>query len=316
MKIDLKSLYKSSDTEEWWDTVFTRPIGMLFTKLFYRLHWTPNQVTVLSIILGVCGAWFFHYRADNLQGLLLNVCGVVLFMTANFLDSADGQLARLTGLKTKYGRILDGVASNIIFVTLYFSLVFRLYSQNIPFTNTPWHYWIFIYLLFNGIVCHGRQCSLSDYYRNVHLYFINAKNGNEFDHYADQLAKYKSIPFSNVLEKFFMWLYKNHMKSQEGQTPQFQKFYALLRQRYGDYIPQDIRDEFRRHSLPLMKFTNILTHNTRASVLYITSLFDVPWLYPMFETVVLSILYWYMRLSHEHFCKKMSKALSVSPSRS
>lgn len=313
MKTNLKSLYKSSDTEEWWDTVFTRPIGMIFTKLFYKLHWTPNQVTVLSTILGVCGSYFFYFRADNLCGVLLNVCGVVLFMTANFLDSADGQLARLTGLKTKLGRILDGSASNVIFISLYFALGCRLYNQNIPFTNTPWHIWIFVYLVFNGIVCHGRQCSLSDYYRNIHLYFINSKNGNEFDRYIDQKEKYNSIPSSDVKYKFFMWWYKNHMKSQEEQTPQFQKFYALLRQRYGDNIPQEIRDEFRHYSLPLMKYTNILTHNTRASVLYITSLLDIPLLYLLFETIVLSALYWYMRISHERFCRKMARELSVSP---
>ncbi len=36
-----------------------------------------------------------------------NIAGIVLMMFANFCDSTDGQLARLTGRKTLIGRMLD-----------------------------------------------------------------------------------------------------------------------------------------------------------------------------------------------------------------
>ena len=47
-------------------------------------------------------------------------------------------------------------------------------------------------------------------------------------------------------------------------TPNFQRFYALVKEKYGDNIPQELRNEFRAASKPLMKYTNILTFNTRA----------------------------------------------------
>lgn len=82
-------------------------------------------------------------------------------------------------------------------------------------------------------------------------------------------------------------------------TPNFQRFYALVQQKYGDDIPQSLRDEFRAASLPLMKYTNILTFNTRAIALYISLLIGEPWVYFMFEIVVMTALFVYMRHQHE-----------------
>ena len=59
-------------------------------------------------------------------------------------------------------------------------------------------------------------------------------------------------------------------------TPNFQQFYALVKEKYGDNIPQELRDEFRAASKPLMKYTNILTFNTRAIALYISLLIGEP----------------------------------------
>lgn len=53
-----------------------------------------------------------------------------------------------------------------------------------------------------------------------------------------------------------------------------------------------------------MKYTNILTFNTRAIVLYISMLVGQPWLYFVFESTVLMILYAYMRHRHESMCAR------------
>ena len=106
-----------------------------------------------------------------------------------------------------------------------------------------------------------------------------------------------------------MFFYSRYTAKQEAQTPQFQKFMAKLKDTYGENIPQNIRDEFRKGSLPLMKYANILTFNTRAIALYISCLIDEPWLYLLFELTVLTALYFYMRHRHESFCKRMADSL-------
>lgn len=56
------------------------------------------MVTIFSIILGI-GAGVMFYYPDMKHTLL----GILLLMWANHYDSADGQLARLTGQKTQWG---------------------------------------------------------------------------------------------------------------------------------------------------------------------------------------------------------------------
>ena len=84
-----------------------------------------------------------------------------------------------------------------------------------------------------------------------------------------------------------------------------------MKQRYGsvDRVPQSFRDEFRRLSLPLMKWANILTFNTRAIVLYTCCLFDLPWLYFVFEIVIMAALCEYMRRRHERMCWELAHDL-------
>ena len=91
MKQDVQQTYKSNDTEEWLDRVFTRPIGYLWAKFFQRLGVHPNVVTMLSIIIGITSAFFFahgSWRVEGSAGLMLNIIGILLMMWSNFYDSA------------------------------------------------------------------------------------------------------------------------------------------------------------------------------------------------------------------------------------
>lgn len=56
MRSDIRSAYKSEDTEEFFDRIFTKPLGYLWARLFMRLGWTPNMVTLLSMAIGFARA--------------------------------------------------------------------------------------------------------------------------------------------------------------------------------------------------------------------------------------------------------------------
>jgi hypothetical protein len=107
-----------------------------------------------------------------------------------------------------------------------------------------------------------------------------------------------------------MMFYVAYVENQERMTPHFQKFIKLVNSKYGVNIPASLRSEFRKGSLPLMKYANILTFNTRAIVLYVSTLFGHPWIYPVFEITVLLALYYYMRGRHEALCRHLESNLS------
>ena len=65
------------------------------------------------------------------------------------------------------------------------------------------------------------------------------------------------------------------------------------------------RQAFRAASKPLMKYTNILSFNTRAIALAVAVVVcQMPWLYFAFELTVLNLLLIYMVIRHERICKQ------------
>lgn len=297
----IKASFKSMDTEEFLDIYFNRPIGYAWALLFRKLGTHPNVVTILSIFLGVGAAAMFYYPDRGHA-----VAGILLLTWANHYDSADGQLARMTGQKTQWGRMLDGFAGDIWFFTIYVAISLRLAGQPMPFhigNGMRWGLFIWALSIFSGTVCHKRQCTLADYYRNIHLYFLKGKSGSELDNSRQQREIFRSLPWKgNFWWKVFLYFYGNYTSQQEKMTPNFQRFYALVKEKYGDNIPQELRDKFRAASKPLMKYANILTFNTRAIALYACLLAGEPWLYFVFEIAVMTPLFVYMRRRHEAAC--------------
>lgn len=190
----LEASMKSKDTEEWLDVHFTRPIGLFFALIWERLGVHPNTITIISIFLGLAAGWMFHYT-DPLHNLM----GVVLLMLANFCDSTDGQLARLTGQKTMIGRCLDGFAGDVWFFAIYLALVFRLWPQPLPGLETRWGVCALAACAVAGLLSHSPQSSLADYYRQIHLFFLKGREGSELDssiHESQELARLPVVALS------------------------------------------------------------------------------------------------------------------------
>ncbi len=321
MNEKIKSTFKSGDTEEWLDIVWTRPIGYRIAKVCEKLDIHPNTVTITSMIIGAMSCLFFAHGClyyEGTQGLTYNIIAICMLAFANFLDSADGQLARMTGKKTQLGRILDGAASEVWFIPIYLSLVYRFFQHHdIEFSwlgiadsdtaRTVATAILFVMVLISGFACHAGQCRLADYYRQIHLLIVNGKEGSELDSSQRQQEIYDAMPWKgNLLEKAFQATYVNYTRQQEKDTPRFQALRKKMTEQYGGMAnaPKETRDRFRSLSLPLMKFTNILTFNTRAIALYLLALLDVPALYFLFEIVVMSLLAAYMRHRHETMCSE------------
>lgn len=294
----LKLSFKSEDTEEWLDVHFTRPIGLAFALLWNKFDIHPNVITILSIFLGLGAGWMFHYT-----DLWSNVCGVLLLMFANFCDSTDGQMARLTGKKTLIGRMLDGFSGDVWFFAIYLGIVVRLWHQNIPFTDIQWGVWGFLLCALAGFGFHSKQSSLADYYRQIHLFFLLGKEGSELDNYQQQRQIYENLPKGDLLARTFYYNYANYCKSQEQRTPHFQRFFSQWKQQPSETV----RQQLLAGSRPLMKYTNLLTFNARAITIYVTCLLDCPWVYPLVELTVFQAMYVYMHRTHERLCAELSK---------
>lgn len=300
----LAASLKSKDTEEWLDVHFTRPIGLAFALLWHKLGVAPNYITVLSMFLGVTAGVMFYFT-----DFLHNLFGVMLLMLANFCDSTDGQLARLTNQKSMIGRCLDGFAGDVWFFAIYLAIVLRIWNQNMLGTSEPWGFYGLALAAIAGIVSHMQQSSLSDYYRQIHLYFLKGDEGSELDTYEAQRAELEKLKGKEGVfwDRAFHSNYQNYCKSQEKRTPEFQKLRKTIETNFRtvEKMPKEWKEEFLKGSRPLMPMTNFLTFNSRAIFIYITCLLNIPWVYFLLEITLYNIIYIYMHKRHEELCEKI-----------
>ncbi len=310
---ELKQQYnaslKSMDTEEHIDLWFYRPLGFAWATLFAKLGISPNVVTIASIFLGVGGGILLYFGASPL--IWLNYLGIFLIIWANTYDSADGQLARLTKQYSQIGRILDGVSGDLWAFAIYFALVFRELHYGDAWLGNFFaaHPWIIWTLAIAAGVSHALQCAMADYYRQFHLYFLKGESGSELESTDKLNEQFKQ---STGFKRITMFFYRGYTANQENLTPAMQRLRKELKKHFGDAMaPQQFRDDFRKLSLPLMKYTNMLTFNTRTIAMFISVIVRIPWLYFVFELLVLNTMLMYMIMRHERFCKKLTKDLQA-----
>lgn len=310
IKQQYRQSLKSMDTEEHLDLIFYRPLGYAWAILCAKLGIKPNAITIASIFLGVAGGILLYFGEHNL--LWLNYIGIFLIIWANTFDSADGQLARLTHQYSRIGRILDGLSGDFWFLAIYFAIVFRELQFGDLLTGDFFmnHHWIIWTVAIFAGLCHGKQAAAADYYRQFHLFFLKGKEGSELDSTDQLTVNLRELSWTkNFMKKLTLYFYRNYTANQEVLTPHMQELRRELKKRFGEEIPQEFRDAFRAKSLPLMKYTNMLSFNTRIIAMFISVIIEMPWLYFAFEIIVLNSMMVYMIMRHENLCREFVKEL-------
>ncbi len=104
------------------DRWITRRASREFTRFFVQTSVTPNQITWMHLIIGLISAGFF-YQGDY----ALNVMGSLLLMISLWLDSSDGEVARLTFRQSKGGAQFDIIADNIVHFAVFWAIGMGLF---------------------------------------------------------------------------------------------------------------------------------------------------------------------------------------------
>lgn len=286
---------KSIETENKVDRIFYRPIGFCIARLLRGTGVTPNMITIISIFVGAAAGFLFYPN-----NLYYNILGILCLVCANILDCVDGQLARLTGIKSEIGRILDGVAGDIWFLCIYLGFAFRLY-------HLYGHGWFFLLAVLSGF-SHLLQANITDYYKTLHLYFISKEKGAEFQTIDQIKAKHKET--KPGLSKAFFFLYSWYSLLQIKATPSLQQLLSGLQKRYGDDIPEQIRLDFRKQSKCIMKrYIDLLTFNGRTLVMFVIVLTGGVWVYFLYEIIILNIVLAIAMHKHEKMCAAFVREL-------
>ena len=80
----------TSDTEGFVDVYFNRPAGRWLSKVLIHTPITPNQVSLVSMLIGLLSAYCF-----SLGNYGLGVIGSILLQVSAMVDCIDGDIARM-----------------------------------------------------------------------------------------------------------------------------------------------------------------------------------------------------------------------------
>ena len=225
-----KAGLKPVEVEEPIDRWLHRPLAYLVARAVMPLGISADVVTLLSIVAGVSSAFCFVATFP----WHLPLAGFLLFFSA-VLDCADGQIARMTGTSSPWGRMLDGCADLVTVGAAAPALVFDMWRNN----ATPSSKGITLLVLAVAtIVTSSFHTTMYDHYKNVWVRFTGPfKEGED---YESALARFEATPRRELtaVGRVAWPVYLFYVKSQRDAVLQFDPWTSARVTLFPPYDPE------------------------------------------------------------------------------
>lgn len=119
-----KAVFKSleKETDGFLAHHINRKISIFITRLIAGTRVTPNQMTFMTLAVGLTGALSF-----SMGGYYPALMGALMFQFSSIIDGCDGELARLKFLESRFGGWLDIFCDNITHVAVFAGIAYGEY---------------------------------------------------------------------------------------------------------------------------------------------------------------------------------------------
>jgi len=297
----VEKTYKAPELEGWIDIYFYRKVGFQLARLFAALNMTPTAVSAIGCICGVIAGHFYYYR-----DLRLNIFGMLLHIAANAFDNADGQLARLTNQTSRMGRLIDGVADHLVWLSIYLHLALRCMSEGSPLS-------VALLVLAAGL-SHGCQAAAADYSRSGYLYFVRGRARADLDSSVElrgefQRLRWRDQPWQKALLAFYL----NFTSQQELFAPGLQRLHQLIERAFSEEIPHWLQERYRHLARPMLVWWRSLMTNTRMLLLFLLLLIGRPISYFWLELTVFNFVLLYLLWQQENALRSLVQLVTTRP---
>jgi phosphatidylglycerophosphate synthase len=214
-----KSL-KPAEIEEPVNLFINRPLGFLIAKFFQMLRVGPNSVTMLSLLCGVSAGVLLArtFTHDMLTAAILLQCAIVF-------DCADGQLARLKGGGSRFGRVIDTYADLTIHGFLFAGTAIGLFRTG----GAP----LYFLLAFLSLVSMHYHMALFDHFKSVYINVVKPEQADRLvclKNITDKLQRMegKRSPLVTMITKMYVGFYKLESRVVTLGYPPFSSNFYLL----------------------------------------------------------------------------------------
>lgn len=250
------SFDKGAAIEEWTDTHFFRPVGLRIARICYPTGVSPDHVTLVALVIGLVAGRLCFYN-----DVRLNALGVALFVVSDIFDSADGQLARMRGASTRFGKILDGLSDGLRFANLYVHLIFRLLIA-----GSVW--WFAVPLGVLAGLAHARQSGAVDYIRQLYMYLAEG-GGGEFNLPED----FDEVAADGAWARFQVRFYRNYLNDN---ARMLRRSVEVVRRVRAGTAPVGLGEAWATSQLPVVRYCAWIGQNIRFALLAVTLIPGLP----------------------------------------
>jgi phosphatidylglycerophosphate synthase len=227
--------FKSVEIEELADVYFFRPAGSLIARAARALGISPVGLTLAGALIGIIGGALLY---DERLGLI----AFALLIVHSIVDSADGQLARMTGRTSEMGRALDGLSGYATHAAIYLAIGAGLVHRG----GSP--------LVIGSMLLAGMASAIHagmyDYYRHVYVAVVTEGR------LPGQASPKMPPPIGWLFGLYLLvqrWLTGSHTRVEA----------ALLERSTEDRVSEEDRNRYRECFYSRVRGWNFLGDNTR-----------------------------------------------------
>jgi hypothetical protein len=226
--------FKAIEIEELTDIFFFRPCGWIIARAARAIRMTPTQLSIARAITGIAGAALLYGEKRWLLSF-------ALLILSEAIDSADGQLARMTGNMTELGRVFDGVNDYIAHAAIYVAIAAGIFHRG-------GNGFIFVWMLLAGL-SNATQSQLYDYHRTAYVTVV--KEGRAPGHDSAEVPSW------------IRWIYSGYLVMQRWLIGPHVKVAAALAERSAaGRVREEDQVRYRECFYRMIRGWNILGSNT------------------------------------------------------
>jgi phosphatidylglycerophosphate synthase len=113
-------------------TLIYRKISIRITRVLLPTSITPNQITILAFLTALAASSLFF-----LGDYFFVLGGAVILQFREIFDCVDGELARIKGLQSPGGALLDAILDGVAHIFVFMALAFGIYNVHGSFWVWP-----------------------------------------------------------------------------------------------------------------------------------------------------------------------------------
>jgi hypothetical protein len=286
------STIKLIDVEERYDIYFSRFYGLYFAKAGRWLGLTPTHVSLISLVIGLVGGAMLYYQNNTLVIAIASF----LIVWAGVLDSADGQLARMTGQSSEIGRQIDGLIDNLVFISCYIGGTLYLVPQ--------YGYWIFLLMAAAGLA-HSYKAGLYEFYKSEYLLLVGKSPAGYIPLTKDEIEPTGDKWFHKIIHYINLDYTGKQIKSTTRSPEERQKMRELSKDKAEQFDPLYAKMNFEM----LFWWAWLGGSNTHRNAMIVAALLGRFDLYLAFS-LIWTVGYWPLNRMQRNYDQKLLKVLT------